>query len=73
MKFMNLLRFAPVGFAVGEGSSSFDMTSVMSGAVETVQGQILSVLAIVVPAIVVVVGAVVGVRFGISWLKKLRG
>lgn len=56
-----------------EGASSFDLTSIMSDAVNSVQGDILGVLAIVVPAIVVVTGAVVGVKFGIKWLRSLKG
>ncbi|MCH5260348.1 MAG: hypothetical protein J1F18_11370 [Lachnospiraceae bacterium] len=60
--------------ALAEGASStFDVTQVMTDSVNTVQGQLFSVLAIVVPAIVLVVGAIVGVKFGISWLKKIRG
>lgn len=60
--------------ALAEGAAStFDVTQVMTDSVNTVQGQLFSVLAIVVPAIVVVVGAIVGVKFGISWLKKIRG
>lgn len=60
--------------AVAEGgASTFDVTSIMSDAVNTVQGQAFSVLAIVVPAIVLITGAVVGIKFGIGWLRKIRG
>lgn len=59
--------------ALAEGAAStFDVTQVMTDSVNTVQSQMFSVLAIVVPAIVVVTAAVVGVKFGISWLKKIR-
>ncbi len=51
--------------------STFDLASIMSNAVSTVQGDIFSVLGIVVPALVVVTGAVVGVRFGLKWLRQL--
>lgn len=57
----------------GGDSSTFDVTTVMQSAVETTKGQMLSVLAIVVPAIAVITAAVVGIKFGISWLKKVRG
>lgn len=65
----------PLAAAVSEGASStgFDVTSVMSDSVTTVQSQLFSVLAIVVPAIVAVTAAIVGVKFGINWLKKLKG
>lgn len=53
-------------------ASGFDVTTIMSDSVKTTQSQIFSVLAIVVPAIVAIVAAVVGIKFGISWLKKLK-
>lgn len=56
-----------------EAAAGFDVTSIMTSAVNTVQSQALSVLAIVVPAIVVVVGAVVAVKFGIKWLRSIKG
>lgn len=57
----------------GGDSSTFDVTTVMQSAVDTTKSQMLSVLAIVVPAIAVITAAVVGIKFGISWLKKVRG
>ena len=57
----------------GSGSSSFDVSTVMQSAVDTTKTQMLSVLGIVVPAIVVITASVVGIKFGISWLKKVRG
>lgn len=59
--------------AEAEGAAAFDVTAIMTDAVSTVQGQALAVLAIVVPAIVVVVGAVVAVKFGIKWLRSIKG
>lgn len=59
--------------AGAEAASGFDVTTIMSESVKTTQGQIFSVLAIVVPAIVAIVAAVVGVKFGIGWLKKIKG
>lgn len=53
--------------------AAFDIASVMTESVSSVQGQLFTVLGIVVPAIVLVVGAVVGVKFGIKWLKSLKG
>ncbi len=50
--------------------AAFDLTSIMTTAVSQVKGDALSVLGLVVPALVVVVGASVGVRFGIKWLKS---
>lgn len=59
--------------AGGDVTSGFDVTTIMQDSVKTVQGQAFSVLAIVVPAIVLITGAVVGIKFGIGWLKKIKG
>lgn len=59
--------------AGSDAVSGFDVTSIMADSVKTVQGQVFSVLAVVVPAIVLITGAVVGVKFGVSWLKKIKG
>ena len=57
---------------VAEGSTStFNVSEVMQSAINSVQGDLLGVLTIAVPAIAVVVGAVTGVKFGIRWLKSL--
>lgn len=72
-----LMTLAPkAGMALlsaGAGDAAFDVTTIMADSVKIVQGQALSVLAIVIPAIVVVVGAVVSAKFGIGWLKKIKG
>lgn len=72
------LAYAPsAGLALlsggGDTASSLDVVSLMGDSVTSVQGQIFGVLSKVVPAIVLVVGAVVCVKFGISWIKKIRG
>ncbi|MCI8356697.1 MAG: hypothetical protein HFI51_00920 [Lachnospiraceae bacterium] len=71
MKLAGVLSLLEAG--AGGGASGFDVTAVMTDAVTTVQGQLFSVLGIVVPSIVLVTGAIVGIRFGISWLRRLRG
>lgn len=55
------------------GATTFDVTSIMSDAVTTTQGQVFSVLAIVVPAIVAITAAVVCIKFGVGWLRKIKG
>ena len=58
--------------AASDGAaSSFDISKVMTDAVTSVQGDLLKVLAIAVAAAAVIYGAVVGVRFGLKWLKSL--
>lgn len=56
--------------ALGE-AASFDLQATLTDAITKVQGDILSTLGTVVPAIAVVVGAVVAVNFGLKWLKKM--
>ena len=63
----------PLSVAAADGAAGFDVTAVITESVNNVKGQMLSVLAVVVPAIVVVVGAVVAVKFGISWIKRIKG
>ncbi|MBD5502663.1 MAG: hypothetical protein HDR09_02605 [Lachnospiraceae bacterium] len=67
------LSAIPVALASGTETASFDVTTVMQGAVDTTKGQMFSVLAIVVPAIVAITAAVVGIKFGIGWLRKIKG
>ncbi len=73
-----LMALAPkVGAALlsagSDAVSGFDVTSIMADSVNTVQGQVFSILAVVVPSIVLITGAVVGVKFGVSWLRKIKG
>lgn len=71
MKLAGILSLLEAGAA--GGTSGFDVTATMTDAVSTVQGQLFSVLGVVVPAIVLVTGAVVGIKYGISWLKRMKG
>lgn len=59
--------------AGADAASGFDVTAIMQDSVNTTQGQAFSVLAIVVPAIAAITAAVVAVKFGIGWLKKIKG
>ena len=64
--------YVPFVVASSDGAaSSFDISAVMTNAVTSVQGDLLKVLAIAVAAAAVIYGAVVGVRFGLKWLKSL--
>lgn len=60
-----------LNLVANEAASTFKVTDVMQSAINSVQSDLLGVLAIAVPAIAVVVGAVVGVKFGVKWLKSL--
>lgn len=60
------------GLFLSTTETAFDVSTLMQESVNQVQGDLMGVLAIVVPAIVVIVGAVVAVSFGIKWIKKLK-
>ncbi|MCM1233129.1 MAG: hypothetical protein NC489_23660 [Ruminococcus flavefaciens] len=67
------LAALPVALSSGGDTATFDISSVMDSAVKTTQSQLFSVLGTVVPAIVAITAAVVGIKFGIGWLRKIRG
>lgn len=52
-------------------STTFDLTDLLTTSVSSIETQLFTVLNIVVPAIVGVLAAVVAVKFGINWMKKL--
>lgn len=72
-KLMALSPAAATALLSADVDTTFDVASIMTDSVKTVQNQSFSVLAIVVPAIVTITAAVVGIKFGISWLKKIKG
>lgn len=69
---MTPLGLIPAFLETGAGTT-FDIASTMQSAVTSTQTQIFSVLGIVVPAIVTVTAAIVGIKFGIGWLRKIKG
>lgn len=54
-----------------EVAPAFDLTDLLTTSVSSIETQLFTVLNIVVPAIVGVLAAVVAVKFGINWMKKL--
>ena len=68
---MIYVPFVAVAASGVSEASDFDLATVMTNAVTSVQGDLLKVLGIVVAAAVVIYGAVVGVRFGLKWMKSL--
>jgi len=72
-KLMALVPQAGSALLSAGTEAGFDVTSIMTDSVKTIQSQLFSVLGIVVPAIVGIVSAVVCIKFGISWLKKIKG
>lgn len=73
-KLMISAQLATMTLSEGEGAAStFDIAPIMQDAVDTVKTQSFTVLAIVVPAIVIITAAVIGIKFGIGWLRKIKG
>lgn len=72
-KLMALVPQAGAALLSAGTEAGFDVTSIMTDSVKTTQSQLFSALGIVVPAIVAVTAAVVGIKFGINWLRKIRG
>lgn len=58
-------------FVASSAAADFDAASMITSAVSEVQGQLLDVLTVVVPALAIVTGAVVAVRFAVKWLRSL--
>ena len=56
---------------VTQAANSFDVTEIMSTAMNSVSGQLFSVLAIGVPILAGVVAAGVAIRYGLKWIKRL--
>lgn len=54
-------------------STALDISSIIQSSVNTAQTQVFSVLGIVAPVIAGITVAVVGVKFGIGWIRKIRG
>ena len=66
------LAALPAAVSAGGDAASFDIVGIMKDSVYRTQAQAFAVLAVVVPAIVVVVAAGVCVRYGIGWIKRSK-
>lgn len=67
--------FLPMVLSAGgeAASTTMDLAGLMTTSVSSVQTQLFTVLNIVVPAIVGITAAVVAVKFGIKWMKRITG
>ena len=54
-----------------DAGTAFDLTGLMETSVNSIQTQLFTVLNIIVPVIVGVMAAVVCIKFGFQWMKKL--
>lgn len=52
-------------------AAAFDVSELMTTSVSSIQTQLFTVLNIVVPAIVGICAAVVCVKFGLKWMKRM--
>lgn len=55
------------------GETALNVQDIMSTTVNSAQGEMMGILAIVVPVVAGITVAVVAVKFGLSWIKKIRG
>lgn len=55
------------------GETALNVQDIISTAVNSAQGEMMGILAIVVPVVAGITVAVVAVKFGMSWIKKIRG
>lgn len=51
---------------------TFDIVAIFESMINGVQGDMLKILAVAVPAIGVVLAASIGIKFGIKWVKSLK-
>lgn len=67
--------FLPMVLSAGgeAASTTMDLAGLMTTSVGSVQTQLFTVLNIVVPAIVGITAAVVAIKFGIKWMKRITG
>lgn len=56
--------------ATGE-TAAINVKDIMTNAVNSAQGEMMGIIAIAVPAIVVVVVATVAVKFGLKWIRSI--
>ena len=55
------------------GEAALNVQDIMTTAVNNAKSEMMGILAIVVPVVAGIVVAVVAVKFGMSWIKKIRG
>lgn len=62
--------YAFPSFASGEG---VDASSIVTTAVNSIQSDLMSTISDIAPKAIVVVGAVMAIRFGIAFFSKITG
>lgn len=61
------------GLLLSGAADPLDVSTVMTSGFQTVQTKVMDVLKIAVPAILGITAVIVAVKFGISWVKKVKG
>lgn len=70
---MNQALLAASRLAADAGAAAFSAKDIVSTSVANAQTEMMGILGIVVPVVAGVTVAVVAVKFGMSWIKKIRG
>ncbi|MEG2570912.1 MAG: hypothetical protein RSA70_05695 [Clostridia bacterium] len=66
-----LATAVPAFAAVGDVTPSFDLTTLMSGAMSKIVGDMLTMIASVLPTAVTLIGAGIGIAYAIKFIKKI--
>lgn len=60
-------------FAAGDESASFDLSATMTSAVQQIVNDLLKMIAAVLPVTVTLLGAAIGITYGINFIRKITG
>lgn len=60
-----------VALTDGSAVTGFDLSGLLESGVNAVKGDIFTALGIMVPVAIAITGAIVGVKFGLKWLRSL--
>ena len=69
---MALRAFLNSAITAGE-ATAFSAKDIVSSAMTNAQTEMMGILAVAVPVVAAVVVAVVGVKFGLKWIKQIKG
>ena len=58
-------------FAAGDEAANFDLSTTMTSCVQQIVNDLLKMIAAVVPVTVTLLGAAIGVTYGINFIKRI--
>ena len=66
-----IMALSAISALASTTTPSVNVSEIMGSAVQTVQGDIMSVIAVVLPVMAAVVAVIIGIRFGMKYIKKV--